>query len=436
VQAIRIFVGTVSVATVLAALAASVHGDPGPGGIKLTTSKINLPVGPIRYKIPSALDPTKDYCITEPDGRTLPAQLDDEGLLWCWGQVPSPGRRLGGRLVFCEDHAAHQGVRVEQVKDGLINVTIDGKFFTAFNFAKDEPKPFLWPVIGPTGAPVTRAYPMKELDYERKDHWHHRSIWSAWGDVRTKDFDKPGSNYWHQAKNPAKQDRQIVKRIVRTVSGPIFGRIEAQIEWTTHDGRRDFTEYRTYTFFRGDDATRVIDVKNVFKFTDSDVMLYDTKEAGILSVRIATSMDEIALEDRKPGKGRMTNSNGQVGMAQCWGQRAEWCDYVGPVEGQTVGIAIFDARTNFRHPTRWHIRDYGLFAPNPIAVKPFTRPGADSSQEQKRAWKNSKPGSYTWKKGETQEFDYRILIHKGDTKAARVAEQYRLYTEPPAIDLK
>jgi len=326
---------------------------------------------------------------------------------------------------------------VQRVKEGLINVTIDGKFFTAFNFAKDEPKPFLWPVIGPTGAPVTRAYPMKELDHERKDHGHHRSIWSAWGVVFAQKLDEPGSNYWHQAKKPAKQDRQIVKRIVRMVSGPVFGLIEAEIEWTRHDGRRDFTEYRTYTFFRGDDNTRVIDIQNAFKFTDCDVTFADTKEAGILSVRIATSMDEVSLEDpRKPGKGRMTNSNGQVGMAQCWGQPAEWCDYVGPVEGQAIGIAIFDARTNFRHPTRWHIRNYGLFSPNPIAVKAFTRPGKDSSKEEKQAWKNSKPGSHTWKKGETQEFDYRILIHKGDTKAARVAEQYQLYTEPPAIDLK
>jgi len=278
---------------------------------------------------------------------------------------------------------------------------------------------------------------MKKIAGERQDHPHHRSIWSAWGDVRTKDFDQPGSNYWHQAKDSAKQDRQIVKQIVRTVSGPVFGQIEAEIEWTRSDGQRDFTEYRTYTFYRGDDNARVIDIRNVFKFTDRDVMFYDTKEAGIVSLRVATSMDEISLHDRsKPGKGRMVNSNGQMRMAQCWGQPAEWCDYVGPVAGQTLGIAIFDAKSNFRHPTRWHIRDYGLFTANPIAIKAFTKPAEDGSKEQKRAWEKSKPGSYTWKKGDTQEFNYRILIHRGDTKTARVAEQYELYTEPASVDLK
>lgn len=415
----------------------SAHGDPDPGEIKLSTSKMDSPLGPTCYKTPPSLDQSKGYCLTEQSGQTIPAQLDDEGVLWCWGLAYCPGARLSGCIVHCGDSDANRGVKVEQVKDGLINVTIDGQFLTAFHFDKVEPKPFLWPVIGPTGAPVTRAFPMKDIKGERQDHPHHRSIWTAWGDIRTADYEKPGANYWSQAKNPADQDRQIVKRIVRTVSGPVFGKIEAEIAWTRHDGQRDFTEYRTYTFFRGDDASRVIDVKNVFKFTDRDVMFYDTKEAGIVALRIATSMDEISLEDRtKPGKGLMINSNGKTTMAQCWGQPAEWCDYDGPVDGQTVGIAIFDAKTNFRHPTRWHIRDYGLFAANPITVKAFKKPAKGSSEEQMRAWRKSKPGSYVWKKGDTQEFNYRILIHKGDTKAARVAEQYELYTEPPAVELK
>jgi len=428
---------TMVATTVMAAIAIFVYADPDPGEIRLSKSKMDLPVGPTCYKTSPSLDTTKGYCLTEQDGQIIPAQFDEQGILWCWGPAYCPDARLSGCIVVCPDNGGKQSVKVQQVKEGLIYVTIDGKLFTAFNYTTDEPKPFLWPVVGPTGAPVTRTYPMKDIVGERKDHVHHRSIWSAWGDVRTSDFNQPGANYWHQAKDPAQQDRQIVKRIVRTVSGPVFGKIEAEIEWTTHEGQRDFTEYRTYTFFRGDDNTRVIDVKNVFKFTDRDVMFYDTKEAGIVSLRVATSMDEISLHDRNiPAKGKMVNSNGKVGMAECWGKPAEWCDYVGPVKGKTIGIAIFDAKTNFRHPTRWHIRDYGLFTANPIAVKAFTKPATDSSKEKKLAWEKSKPGSYTWKRGETQEFNYRILIHTGNTKTARVAEQYELYIEPPTADLK
>jgi len=34
--------------------------------------------------------------------------------------------------------------------------------------------------------------------------------------------------------------------------------------------------------------------------------------------------------------------------------------------GKTVGIAVFDHPSNPRHPTTWHVRDYGLFAANPL----------------------------------------------------------------------
>ena len=65
------------------------------------------------------------------------------------------------------------------------------------------------------------------------------------------------------------------------------------------------------------------------------------------------------------GTGHIVQSTG-VRDGATWGKRAEWCDYYGPVEGQVVGIAIFDHPSNPAHPTWWHVRDYGLFAANPF----------------------------------------------------------------------
>jgi hypothetical protein len=31
-----------------------------------------------------------------------------------------------------------------------------------------------------------------------------------------------------------------------------------------------------------------------------------------------------------------------------------------------IGVAIFDHPKNHAHPTWWHVRDYGLFAANPV----------------------------------------------------------------------
>jgi len=383
------------------------------------------PAGPVCIKPPQPVDPLTAYRFDSPAG-PIAAQTDADGKLWCWGQAVKQGEGMVFKPSPWPKDNPSAGVTVTQVKEGLIEVKIDGQPFTEFHWGEDEIKPYLWPVIGPTGSPVTRAYPMKDIEGERKDHPHHRSIWSAWGDVRTSDLSKPGTNYWAQAKNPKDQDRQVVRKIVRTASGPVFGQIVADIDWVSRTGQGEFSEVRTYTFYRGDDDNRLIDVRNVFAFDDGDVMFADTKEAGVLSLRIATSMDEITL-DRKPGKGRITNSRGETGggdkPGNCWGRPADWCDYTGPVEGKTIGIAVFDKPGNPGHPPRWHIRDYGLFAVNNYGLKDFP----DGK---------GKNGSHLFKKDEHQAFDYRIVIHKGDAQAARVADQYKLYADNPTAKIK
>jgi hypothetical protein len=43
--------------------------------------------------------------------------------------------------------------------DGGMAVNIDGELFTKY-LTKSGNKPVLWPIIGPTGTPMTRAYPL------------------------------------------------------------------------------------------------------------------------------------------------------------------------------------------------------------------------------------------------------------------------------------
>ena len=97
-----------------------------------------------------------------------------------------------------------------------------------------------------------------------------------------------------------------------------------------------------------------------------------------------------------------------------WGKRAEWCDYFGPVDGKTVGIAIFDHPGNPRHPTWWHVRDYGLFAANPFGLHDFEK-------------KPAQAGNMTIAAGKSVTFRYRIYLHEGDDKQAKVAERYQEY---------
>ena len=102
---------------------------------------------------------------------------------------------------------------------------------------------------------------------------------------------------------------------------------------------------------------------------------------------------------------------------QTWGKRADWCDYYGPVEGKTVGIAIFDHPQNPRHPTWWHVRDYGLFAANPFGQHDF------ESLPDKTAGNLDVPA------GKSVTFRYRFYLHEGDEQQAKVAERYKEYVK-------
>ena len=59
---------------------------------------------------------------------------------------------------------------------GRIRIEIDGKLFTEYRHG-DAPHVYYWPVIGPGGAKMTRAYPMEKVEGEETDHVHQRSWW-------------------------------------------------------------------------------------------------------------------------------------------------------------------------------------------------------------------------------------------------------------------
>ncbi len=62
-------------------------------------------------------------------------------------------------------------------EDDGITLNIDGELFTRY-LTQSGPRSVLWPVIGPTGEPMTRAYPVGKGDEpEAEDHVHHRSLW-------------------------------------------------------------------------------------------------------------------------------------------------------------------------------------------------------------------------------------------------------------------
>lgn len=315
---------------------------------------------------------------------------------------------------------ASTGVALQELEDGRLSVHIGGELFTAYYFGSDVARPYFHPLMGPTGQAVTRGYPMvaapegTEGDGRKHpyDHPHHRGFWVAHGDVN-------GADHWSEGTGHATMRHGGFTRLV---SGPVYGSFDETVEWLDRDGRPVLLETRRMTFFNVGPEERLFDVSLRFNASAGTVTFGDTKEGGLIAVRVASSMD--APETKRPdAPGRIVNAYGGTQEAETWGKRANWCDYSGPVQAEVVGICMMDHPTNPRYPTHWHVRAYGLMTVNPFGLHDFYK---DSDTHR---------GDWTIPAYESRNFMYRVLIHRGNATEANVRERYHDFVSSPKVEL-
>lgn len=312
--------------------------------------------------------------------------------------------------------AAATEVTLREDPDG-VSVMIDGELFTKYVTGDASTnKPYFFPVIGPGGKEMTRAYPMRDVPGEAQDHPHHRSLW--FGHQFVNDFDT-----WHEeltlaqrAKGDEAKLAEYRKKLGATKNREILeashaggrARLRVASDYLDASGERMAEDVRTFVFSVGPDGARILDVEIVFTGVADSVTFSDAKDAG-LSVRVAHAMSVKADQG-----GRIVTSDGHEGE-EAWGKRAVWCDFNGPVEegGATYGIAILNHPSSLRHPTPWHARTYGLFTANPFGLNSV------AGEEQ--------DGAVVLKKGESFTLRHRIIFHEGDEKQARIAEAWTVY---------
>ncbi|HIE14295.1 TPA: hypothetical protein EYP70_03385 [Candidatus Bathyarchaeota archaeon] len=342
--------------------------------------------------------------------KTFPAQIysAENGIVRVYWIIDELRKGSGKRyeISLSESRTELSDLPIVKLEDesGKVSVYIGENLFTSYHYGKEVIRPFLFPVVGPKGHSVTRNYPMiPDVPGETKDHLHHRSLWAAHGDIN-------GVDDWSESPDCG---RIVHRRFEVLVSGPVFGELVALNDWVSKEGVKVIEERRRIRVYNTPDYSRLIDLDVKFTATEGDVKFGDTKEGGIISVRVASSMDVVR-------GGRIENSYGAVNEEESWGRRAQWCDYSGPVKNVWVGIAIFDFPSNLRHPTYWHARNYGLMTANPFGISYFT--GGPRGI-----------GDYKLKEGDTLEFKYRIFIHEGDAEKGGVREAYHNYINPPKV---
>ncbi len=302
-------------------------------------------------------------------------------------------------VVVCCSYTQGQAPTFELKEHaGGVQVMRDGKLLADY-LTKSGSKPVIWPLIGPTGAKMTRAFPMvADSKDEAHDHPHHRSLWFTHGEVNDIDFWLEGEGKGGIIDHLEFTEKAAGKTAV----------IGTRNLWKSPAGASVLTDSRRFTF-GADSTTNWVDCEVELRASEGDVHFGDTKE-GTFGVRVAESMKV----DAKTG-GKIVNSAGQVN-SEAWGKPAEWVDYFGPVGSETLGLAILSHPTTFHHPNRWHVRTYGLFAANPFGEYHFT--GA-----------KEKTDGVRMKKGEKLVFRYRVLLHSGDEKSGKIAERYAEFSK-------
>lgn len=278
-----------------------------------------------------------------------------------------------------------------------INVTIDGKPFTTFHLGKDANKPFLSPLRSASGKIVTRGFPMENIPGESRDHLHHRGLWFSYDDVN-------GVKFWEN--DPSYKKGRIGRIVVRNVEhkdGDRSGKLKANIEWQDPDGKVLLNETREMVF-DSDPKLRTIDFQITLTAAE-DVTFGDTKE-GAFAIRLADAFTE------KKGV-KIVDADGRTGMKNVWGKRSNWVDYSTTLDGEQLGVAMFDHPSNPHHPTYWHARDYGLFSLNPFGQQSFDT--------------NAEENKMKLAKGQKMVFRWRVVVHPGDAAAANLADMYKAY---------
>jgi hypothetical protein len=214
----------------------------------------------------------------------------------------------------------------------------DGVEITRYHFGPSLHRPFLYPVIGPSGRSLTRmGHP-----HDPESHSHHNSVWISHNDV-------DGTSFWSDSGDGKVRH----KRIVEFEDGTERASMTTENEWVTKQGKVLLLEARKITVLPLANHEWMMTIDLEFKAVDTRITLGKTP-FGMIGVRMAKT---IGVND---GGGTIRNSEGAVNEKQVFWKRAKWVDYSGPItEDKIEGITLFDHPDNPNFPSHFHVRNDG-----------------------------------------------------------------------------
>ena len=301
------------------------------------------------------------------------------------------GEVLSFDVAEAKDAGAAGGISAEE-SDGQVEIGLGGSHLMTFRYGADYPKPVINPILTPRGTNMLRE-PMEA--WTQGEHPWQRGLTLMQGAIN-------GIDCWNE-KTPEEFGRTEQDKI-SVDQGPLSLTIATENSWYVDD-RKLMTDSRSYRLFDTDRSAAILDIALTLKASEGDVTIGDTKEGGFLCIRVNPTMNAA-------DGGTMSNAYGANDEKGCWSLPSHWMDYYGPVSGETAGFAIFDHPSNFRYPTTWHVRGYGLFAPNCWMFKP----------------------DHLLASGDSMTFRWRVTIHTGGTYQADIPTRFLDYVDGMRVE--
>jgi len=278
----------------------------------------------------------------------------------------------------------------------------DGVEIARYYYGHDLNRPFIYPLIGPSGRSLTRMGHPRDPE----THSHHNSVWISHRDVN-------GLNFWEDRGKV----RIVHKRVLSFEDGPEEASVRTENAWVNESGKTVLKELRRVAVrevSEGGGARRsgrptgewmlVIDLE----MTAAEAVTFGKTPFGLIGVRMAKT---IGVND---GGGTIRNSEGGIDEVGCFWKPAKWVDYSGPITAKAEeGITLMDHPGNPGHPAVFHVRNDGWM-------------GACLTEKEAR----------TVQPNEVLRLRYGLYVHAGvpDVKAIdQVWESFRKLELAPAL---
>ena len=280
--------------------------------------------------------------------------------------------------------------KIIPLPDYQVSFQIDGIERTRWHFGPTYPRPFFYPIIGPSGKSLTRmGHP------GAPDHDHHRSVWFAHHKLL-------GIDFWSD-----NSDARIVQMgWLCYEEGDQSARMAVNLGWLDgHDPSPLVTQQVIVTVARLPNNEWTLTTQSTFTPTAESIEFQKTN-FGFFAIRVASEISNVF------GDGKISNSEHQIGEAMTFGQPAKWVDYSGS-ESQNEGVTYIDHPSNPNQPTKWHVRSDGWIGASPCMDSPLVTTKTKPIQVR-----------------------YQLHIHNGPVDYARAIQRQKEFTDAPPLAVR